>query len=431
MKRSLPFLLNVYRRGLSVLEPMALSLLIWRRQRGLEDRTRLAERQGYPGKARPPGDLAWVHGASNGEALSLLPIIERLTQRGLSVLVTTGTRTSAVLVARRLPPGAFHQFVPLDIPRYMRRFLDHWQPDLVLIAESELWPNTIVELDQRGIPLIMVNGRMSDRSFRRWKKIPGFIAPVLERIALCMTQTIVDAERLTRLGAPRVAVAGNLKFDAPPPPADPQAFARLSGLISGRPVWIAASTHPGEEEKILAVHQAVTARHPHLLTIIVPRHPRRGVAISELCGKVRLSSALRSQGMQPDRATDIYIADTVGELGLFYRLAPLAFIGGSLVEHGGQNPIEPAKLGCAILHGQHVHNFSDIYSVLDEAGGALCVKDERSFAPMVADLLADTGLMREMARTASDSVERFGGAVERTMQTVEPFIAQLKLASRQ
>lgn len=431
MKRPLPFLLNIYRRGLSLLEPMALSLLLWRRQRGLEDRTRLAERQGYPGKARPQGHLAWVHGASNGEALSLLPIIERLTQRGLSVLVTTGTRTSAVLVARRLPPGALHQFVPLDIPRYMRRFLDHWRPDLVLVAESELWPNTIVELDQRNIPLIVVNGRMSDRSFRRWQKIPSFIAPVLERIDLCMTQTIVDAERLTRLGAPRVAVAGNLKFDAPPPPADPQVLARLSGLISGRPVWLAASTHPGEDEQILEAHKVIAARHRHLLTIIVPRHPRRGPSIGELCARAGLGFSLRSQGMQPDRATDIYIADTVGELGLFYRLAPLAFIGGSLVEHGGQNPIEPAKLGCAILHGRHVHNFSDIYSVLDEAGGALCIKEGRGVAPTVADLLSDTGLMREMARTASEAVERFGGAVERTMQTVEPFIAQLKLESRQ
>lgn len=431
MKKRLPFLLRAYRRGLSLLEPMAFSLLLWRRRRGLEDRTRLGERQGYPGKARPQGHLAWVHGASNGEALSLLPIIERLTQRGLNVLVTTGTRTSAVLVARRLPPGALHQFVPLDIPRYTRRFLDHWRPDIALVAESEIWPNTILDLEERNIPLILVNGRMSDRSFQRWQKLPGFISAILERIALCMAQTLEDAERLTRLGAPRVAVAGNLKYDAPPPPADPRVLAQLSGLISGRPVWIAASTHPGEDEILITAHRAVLARHPHLLTIIVPRHPRRGPDIQALCNQAGLTSALRSQGLQPDRATDIYIADTVGELGLFYRLAPLAYIGGSLVPHGGQNPIEPVKLGSAIIHGPHVHNFFEIYGALDEAGGALNLPQASALAPAVADLLSDTGLMREMARTAGETVGKLGGAVERTMNTVEPFITQLKLESRQ
>ncbi|MEN3930341.1 3-deoxy-D-manno-octulosonic acid transferase [Microvirga sp. W0021] len=431
MKKRLPPLLKLYRRGLSVLEPMAFSLLLWRRKRGLEDRTRLAERQGYPGKARPAGHLAWVHGASNGEALSLLPIIERLTQRGLHVLVTTGTKTSAVLVARRLPPGALHQFVPLDVPRYTRRFLDYWRPDIVLVAESELWPNTIVELADRNIPLILVNGRMSERSFKRWQKIPGFISALLERIALCMTQTLGDAERMSMLGAPRVSVAGNLKFDAPPPPADPHVFAQLTGLISGRPVWVAASTHPGEEEIILQAHKAILARHPQLLTIIVPRHPRRGADIQLLCQQAGLKAALRSQGLHPDRATDIYIADTVGELGLFYRLAPLAYIGGSLVPHGGQNPIEPAKLGSAIIHGPHVHNFKDIYTALDEDGGALKLASAENLAPVVADLLSDTGLMREMSRTAGDTVNKLGGAVDRTMMTIEPFITQLKLETRQ
>lgn len=431
MKKRLPVLLKVYRRGLSTLEPLAFSLLLWRRRRGLEDRTRLAERQGYPGRARPRGHLAWVHGASNGEALSLLPIIERLTQRGLHVLVTTGTRTSAVLVARRLPPGALHQFVPLDIPRYMRRFLDHWRPDIALVAESEIWPNTILELEERHIPFILVNGRMSERSFRRWQRLPRFIGALLERVALCMSQTLEDAERMTRLGAPRVSVAGNLKFDAPPPPADPRMLAQLSGLISGRPVWVAASTHPGEEEMILKAHRAILPRHPNLLTIVVPRHPKRGPDIQELCNKAGLTSSLRSQGLYPDRATDIYIADTVGELGLFYRLAPLAYIGGSLVNHGGQNPIEPAKLGCAIIHGPHVHNFTDIYASLDETGGALMLKEQTSLAPAVADLLSDTGLMREMARAANETVNKLGGAVERTMSIIEPFITQLKLESRQ
>lgn len=431
MKKHLPLLLRIYRVALKILEPLAFSLLLWRRRRGLEDRTRLAERQGYPGKPRPSGYLAWVHGASNGEALSLLPIIERLTQRGIYVLVTTGTKTSAVLVARRLPPGALHQFVPLDVPRYMRRFLNHWKPDLALVAESELWPNTILELEERDIPLILVNGRMSERSFNRWQKLPSFISALLERFALCMVQTFDDAERMTRLGAPRVAVAGNLKFDAPAPPADPHTLAQLSGLIAGRPVWVAASTHPGEEEILLNAHKKIAAYHPNLLTIIVPRHPRRGHEIQELCRQAGVSSVLRSDQPSPDRTTEIYIADTVGELGIFYRLAPLAYIGGSLVPHGGQNPIEPAKLGCAIIHGPHIHNFNDIYASLNNTGGALKLENAASLAPAVSDLLADTKLMREMARVSSETVGELGGAVDRTMMTIEPFIIQFKLESRQ
>jgi len=430
MSTRLPALVHVYRAGLTVLEPAAAALLLWRQRKGLEEGPRLSERQGYPARPRPQGYLAWVHGASVGETLSLLPLVDRLTQRGLNVLVTSGTRTSATLVARRLPPGAIHQFVPLDIPRYVRRFLDHWAPDLVLVAESELWPNTIVELDRRGIPLILVNGRISERSFRRWQRLPNIIGALLERVALCMAQTLADAERLARLGAPRVAVAGNLKFDAPSPPADPRTVAHFSGLIAGRPVWLAASTHPGEEELILAAHRAVAEHHPGLLTLIAPRHPQRGAEVAATAEQFGMRAARRSQGMHPDRAVDIFVADTIGEMGLFFRLSPLAFMGGSLVPHGGQNPIEPAKLGGAVLHGPHVQNFHDVYEALDQARGALTVANERALARALIELLADPGLVREMSRAAARTVESLGGAVERTMQSIEPFIVQLKLGAK-
>lgn len=430
MSLRLPLLVSAYRAAVAVMEPAFFGLLHWRQRKGLEERTRLGERQGWPSRARPPGHLVWVHGASIGETLSLLPVVERLTQRGVSVLVTSGTRTSANLVVRRLPPGAFHQFVPLDVPRYIRRFLDHWKPDLALVAESEIWPNTIVELDRRGVPLIMVNGRMSDRSFERWQKLPKAIGALLSRFALCLTQTADDAERLARLGAPRVAVAGNLKYDAPPPPADPRLVAQLSGLIAGRPVWLAASTHPGEEEGIIAVHRALAQRHPHLLTIIAPRHPNRGPEVAAIAEQSGLRASRRADGMHPDRATDIYVADTVGEMGLFYRLASVVLMGGSLVPHGGQNPIEPAKLGGAVLHGPHVHNFTEIYTALDEARGALMVRDDLALARAVTELLGDPALVREMARSAADAVHALGGAVDRTLQSIEPFIVQVKLGAR-
>lgn len=419
----LPLPLRLYHAGLMVLEPAAGALLAWRRRQGKEDAARIAERRGYPGRPRPPGPVAWLHGASIGETLSLLPVVERLGRRGFGVLVTSGTRTSAELIARRLPPGAVHQFVPLDAPRYVRRFLDHWRPDLVLFAESEIWPNTVMELDRRGIPLVLVNGRMSERSFRRWSRAPQVAGALLARFALCLTQSSADAERLARLGASRVAVAGNLKFDASPPPADPRMLAHLAGLVSGRPVWAAASTHAGEDEAIAAAHGALAARHPNLLTIVAPRHPQRGSAVLEAAAAAGLGAVRRSEGGQPDQAKDIYVVDTVGELGLFYRLAPLVFMGGSLVPHGGQNPIEAAKLGAAILHGPHVHNFTDVYAAIDQAGGALPVSDSESLTRALADLLGDTGLTRDMARAAAAAVEGLGGAIDRTMLALEPLVS--------
>jgi 3-deoxy-D-manno-octulosonic-acid transferase len=429
MTGKLPGLLQAYRIGVTLLEPAVIGLLHWRRLRGLEDRRRMAERQGHPSRARPSGHLLWVHGASLGETISLLPVVERLTQRGVAVMVTSGTRTSAELLGRRLPPGAFHQFVPVDVPRYVRRFLEHWHPDLLLVAESEIWPNMLVEADRRGIPLVLVNGRMSDRSLRRWEHMPAAIGALLGRFSLCLTQSHDDAERFARLGALQVFVAGNLKFDAPPPPADPRTVAQLSGLVAGRPVWLAASTHPGEEDIVLAAHRSLAGRHPDLLTIIVPRHPQRGPEIEALAIESTLQAARRSQGGNPDRATAIYIADTIGELGLFYRLTPLVFVGGSLVRHGGQNPIEPAKLGAAVVHGPHVHNFKDVYSALDGASGALQVADGDALARALDRLLGDAALARRMARAGAETVHAQSGAVERTLQTLEPFIVQMKLGT--
>jgi 3-deoxy-D-manno-octulosonic-acid transferase len=430
MSEDLPAAYRAYRTALAVLEPAVAGLLLWRQRKGLEERARLGERQGWPSRQRPFGNLVWVHGASIGETLSLLPVAERLTQRGLAVLVTSGTRTSAALIERRLPPGSMHQFVPLDVPRYIRRFLDHWQPDMALIAESEIWPNTILELERRAVPLVMVNGRMSDRSFQRWQKLPGMIGALLRRFALCLAQTEEDAERLARLGAPRVVVAGNLKFDGTPPPADPRAVAQLSGLIAGRPVWLAASTHPGEDEIAVAVHRALSPHHPHLLTIIAPRHPNRGPEIAATAQRAGQRPALRSRGMPPDRAADVYVADTIGEMGLFYRVSPLVFVGGTLVPVGGHNPIEPAKLGAAILHGPHVRSAQEIYDAIDAHRGALLCRDEAALARALTELLADPALTRTLARNATDAVLGLAGAVDRTLQSIEPFVVEMKLRAR-
>jgi 3-deoxy-D-manno-octulosonic-acid transferase len=426
----LPAPILAYRAATSVLEPAAAGLLRWRERRGLEDPLRLAERQGFASRPRPEGPLAWLHGASIGETLSMLPLVEKLTERGMGVLVTSGTRTSAALLQQRLPPGALHQFVPLDVPRYVRRFLDHWQPNLALLAESEIWPNLVLELDARVVPLILVNGRMSDRSFRRWRRLPQAIEPLLQRFTLCLAQSRGDADRLAELGALRVSISGNLKFDVPAPTADPRAVAQLSSLLAGRAVWLAASTHPGEEELCAAAHRALAERFPGLLTIVAPRHPRRGADVADIAAEAGLTAALRSEGQQPARDTDIYVADTVGEMGLFYRVAPIAFMGGSLVRHGGQNPIEPAKLGAAILHGPHVHNFGEAYAALDRAGGARSVEDGEGLAHALDELLGGPARVRAMARAAGEAMQGLGGAVERTLRAIDPFISGVKLGAR-
>ena len=387
---------------------------------------RLDERRGIFTRARPEGSLVWLHGASVGEALSLLPLIERLTQEGRQALITTGTVTSARLMERRLPAGAFHQFAPLDAPPFMRRFFAHWRPDIGLIAESEIWPNMIVEATKLGAPLVMVNARMSLRSFARWRRAKKFIAALLERFELILAQSFDDAERLEALGALEVQVTGNLKYDAPAPPADHRELAELSGLTSGRKIWVAASTHSGEELAAAEAHANIVRRFPDALTLIAPRHPGRGEAIEAQLRADGFRTALRSRGERPEADVEIYICDTMGELGVFYRLAGVVFLGKSLTGEGGQNPIEPAKLGSAILHGPNVGNFADVYEGLDAAGGASVTRDADELAAALIELFDDPARLRAMTRAAADWVERQAGAADRTLQAISPRLAASK-----
>lgn len=424
-------LLGGYRLATALLEPAAAGLLVWRRRRGKEDPTRFAERRGYPGVRRPDKTLVWLHGASVGETVTLLPLVEKLQRRGLAVLVTSGTVTSARLLAARLPPGVIHQYLPLDVPRYMRRFLDYWRPQIGLICESEIWPNLMIEAQKRAVPLVLVNARMSARSFKRWYKAPRTSRYLLSCFESCLAQSQGDAERLAQLGAPRVSVAGNLKFDVPAPPADADTLAILDGLTTGRPVWIAASTHPGEDEMVLSAHMGIKPHLPGLLTIIVPRHPQRGPEIEELARANGVAVARRAAGRQPERDVAFYVADTVNELGLFYRLSQVALLGGSLVPLiGGHNPIEPAKLGCALLHGQHVHNNAEIFAAFDAGGGAQAVADTQELAASVHRWLSDPASARKVARAATKTSSELGGALERTMQAIEPLLMRIAIGQR-
>jgi len=419
--------LAFYRMATSMLGPFAPALLNWRRRRGKEDPLRMAERMGHASLARPAGPLVWLHGASVGEGVALLPLVERLVARGLNVLVTSGTVTSAAILADRLPAGALHQYLPLDISRFMARFLDHWRPDLALVAESEIWPNMLRMAHERGVPLALVNARLSPRSFARWGKAPKVIGSLLSRIDLCLAQTRDDALRLQQLGAQSVEVSGNLKYDVPAPPYVQSELAQMTAAVGARPVWFAASTHPGEEEIILTVHQRLKERFPDLLTILAPRHARRGPQIAQVAASFGLPAALRSVGDRITPSTQFYIADTMGEMGLFYRLTSVVLVGKSLGgARGGQNPIEPAKLGATVLHGPNVSNFAEVFKDLAAAQGAVEVADAAALEAALRLYFSDPALLRRSGRATQEAVERFGGATTRIMQALEPYLAQMQ-----
>jgi len=409
---------------------MAPRLLARRLNRGKEHPVRLSERRGEPSLPRPSGPMIWVHSASVGEMLAVVPLIERLRSQDFAVLVTSGTVTSAALAEHRLPAGAVHQFIPLDAPRFVGRFLDHWRPDLALFVESDLWPNLIVTCADRKIPMILVNGRLSERSFSRWRFLPSTIAALLGRFDLCLAQSSGDAQRYAQLGAPRVSSTGNLKLDTPAPPVDRPTLHRFNALIGLRPVIAAASTHPGEETSIISAHRRLRVKNPTLLTVIAPRHPARGASVAEIAAAAGCSVGLRSRGDLPKRDVDIYIADTLGELGLVYRIAPIVFMGGSLASHGGQNPIEAIRLGAAVLHGPNVWNFAEIYDTLDNERGAELVTDEETLTVRFGQWLADPAAHTAVANAAALTVKGLSGALDRTFAALDPYLMQLRLAQQ-
>ena len=416
-------------RGLTVAAAPLVSLLLRRRlAHGKEDPARLHERMGRPALPRPPGPLVWLHAASIGESVSALPVIERVSvEGGVTVLVTTGTVTSARMLAERLPAGALHQFSPIDLPANVKRFLDHWRPDLALWMESEFWPNMLVETARRRIPIVLLNGRVSARSFQRWQHFPGVIRALLATFSLCLGQSDEDVRRLRALGARTAASLGNLKLAAPPLPADPAGMAALAPAFAGRPAWLAASTHAGEEALAGTVHQALAARHPGLLSVVIPRHAARGMMVAAELRGLGLEVAVRSAGEPVTQATQVYLADTMGELGLFYRLCPVVFVGKSLVGDGGQNPLEPARLGCSVLYGPNMSNFADIAQRMSAAEAGETVPDRDGLTAAVDRLLADPAL--RLAR--GGAARAFATAEAGVLDTVLAALAPYLLAARQ
>lgn len=417
--------LSVYLMLSSRLEGVANRKLKKRLADGKEHPERIAERRGVASIPRPPGTLVWFHAASVGESLSLVNLIEQLLDDfpDLNVLMTTGTRTSADLIKTRLPQQTVHQFVPVDARPFVRKFLGHWKPDIAIWTESELWPTLIAETKRQGAQMLLLNARMSEKSHNAWRWIPGIARAILRSFDEIFVQDNATARYLRRLGAQRekVVVTGSLKESSGALPHDEAERARLAERFKTRPVWLAASTHPGEETMAAAAHShAIKASH-RLLLILAPRHPERGPEIARHLRDEGWNVALRSEGDDPEAATQIYVADTLGEMGLWYRLAPLTFLGGSLVEIGGHNPFEPAALGSAIIHGPHVKSASEIYTRLGEAEGAKQVADEAELGRVVVDLL-EPHRAAALAHAAWEVTSSGAGATERALQKITDMI---------
>jgi 3-deoxy-D-manno-octulosonic-acid transferase len=417
-------MINAYRVLTRLAAPLAPIILAWRTRRGKEERNRRPERYGFASASRPAGFLAWFHAASVGEANAALSVIEAIAAERpeIRLLLTTATVTSARLARTRMPKGVLHQYVPLDNQVFVRRFLRHWRPDLAVLVESEIWPNLVLETKALNIPLLLINGRMSASTFKRWLRRPGLSRPLFSAFDLVLAQNDRLAERFAQLGAPRALDVGNLKADAPPPPTDLPGRRKLAAALAGRTVWLAASTHQGEEEIVMVAHLKMKAARPDLLTIVVPRHPERGPVIAEHLRAAGLKVALRSDSELPEPDTDIYLADTIGEIGLFYALAPVAFVGGSLVGRGGQNPVEPIKLGAAVLTGPNWHNFRDSYSELLRAGGCKQVTDGPSLADAALNLLEDGNARKAMTEGAHRTIAAMAGALPRTLAEIEHYL---------
>lgn len=417
--------LKTYRTFGQVAYPFMGPFLRLRATRGKEDRKRRYERYGYPSADKPGGPLIWFHAASVGESMAVIPLIEHVNALGISTIMTTGTVTSAQIVKKRLPRETYHQYVPLDLKPAVERFLDHWQPDAAIFTESEIWPMTILELAARNIPRILVNARMSDRSFKRWKNASGLAEALFDNFSHVIAQSELDAERFRDLGARPVEISGNLKVDTDALPYNEQELAYIKQRCANRPCWIAASTHEGEEEAVGKVHLYLKKRFPDILTILVPRHPGRASGICAMLREGGLKISRRSENQAIGPSTDIYMGDTIGEMGLYLRLGSVVFVGKSLIGTGGQNPIEPAMTGTAIVSGQNVHNFRDSYNNLLKTGAVRLVADERMLAANVEYLLCNDAEREKMTKAAREAVNEMRGALHKTSHILDSYIFPL------
>lgn len=418
--------MRIYNILISIMYPLVISRYIKKRkQNGKEDLKRFNERVGRPILKRGEGKLIWLHGASVGESLSMLPLIHKLLEiyDDLQVMVTTGTLTSAEIMSKRLPERAFHQYIPIDNPIFTTRFVRHWRPDLILWFESDLWPAMLSSIKRKKIPMILVNGRISNKSFKRWQQFDFISKELLACFSVCLGQSEEDAYRLRILGAKDSMCLGNLKYAGLPLPIDEDKKTEVANQIGDRLLWLASSTHNDEEFKIGRAHKNLKEKFPNLLTIIAPRHPNRGAEIKDRLEKeLGLNVSLRSNNEAITNKTDVYVANTIGELGIWYDISPIVFIGGSLIPHGGQNFIEPSRVRDCVIIGPHTHNFTEAMMRAKKADAIIQVNDIIELEEVLVQLLESKDLLEAKRSLAYNWANSEAKVLDGILEKVKGYI---------
>ncbi len=417
---------TLYTFLLYLISPLVLLRLYWRSLKAPAYRLRIGERFGLLPPLNRQGGL-WVHAVSVGEVQASAPLIHRLLQTHpqLPVLVTTTTPTGSARLKELLGDEVTHVYAPYDVPLVVGRFLDATQPRLALFVETEIWPNILTQCRRRGIPTVLANARMSQRSAASYARLGGLTRRTFAKIDLVAAQAPADARRFTSLGVPeqRVQVTGSIKFDARLPPSlEEQAAVLKRAWGVDRPVWIAASTHEGEEEQVLAAHQRILARIPDALLVLVPRHPERFERTAGLIQRQELSLVRRSENRPCDAATQVFLGDSMGELPMFFAAADVAFVGGSLVPHGGHNLLEPAACGVPVVTGPHLFNFTRIAEMLLEQQAAVQVANADELGAQVADWLGDASQRTRIGENGLRVVKQNRGALDRLVALVEKLL---------
>ncbi len=422
--------LSAYRWAGAAAYPFVGGYLAWRATRGMEDKGRHRERYGRASVARPDGPLIWVHAVNDRETIAVAALIGRILSLGIDIILTTGTVSSARIARERLGERVIHQYVPLDLKPAVSRFLDHWKPDLAIIAESEIWPMTILELGLRRVPVVLVNGRMSDRAFSGWKRWPWLAEALLENLSLVIAQSEQDSERFRTLGARPVAISGNLKTDIEPAPVNELELRRVLDQIGNRERWSALYTHPGEEVAAGEAQKLLMARFPDVLTVIMPRDASRGDALETELTALGLNVARRSRRDNISDKIHVLLCDQPEETGLCTRLTDIAFFGGSLYGQGGENPLDAVLQGAAVLSGPDFSHCKEIYQPLISHGGVRLVKEKDMLAGAVNFLLRNDEARHRIIKSGAEALETMRGALDTTIRSLEPFIHPLVVKAR-
>ncbi|MFV9874887.1 MAG: 3-deoxy-D-manno-octulosonic acid transferase [Rickettsiales endosymbiont of Dermacentor nuttalli] len=420
------YILAIYRIITRTVWPLEYLYFLYRRLINKEDKQRFNERLGEASVKRPVGKLLWIHAASVGESLSIISLLNLIMQKfpNIKILITTGTVTSAKIIRQKLPISVIHQYIPIDNIRYVRKFLNYWNPYVSIWLESELWPNLIFET-AKNCNMILLNARMSDISYNRWHKLPNFIRSLLEQFSVIIPQSKNDAEKFQNLGATKIMYLGNIKYSAAPLSLHQIELDKLQYMIKDRKFWVAASTHEGEEEKIADTHIKLKALYPDILTIIVPRHPERVHSIKKMLSTRKLTLVVRTSGEYIHDKTDVYLVDTLGELGLFYHLAEIALIGGSFITNGGgHNPIEAAYHKCAIIMGPHILNFSEICQTFKEREAILLLDGDQELIDTLVALFEDNDKRTCLATNAKNLVNEMSYISSNVLNYISPFLAR-------